>query len=343
MGFLPTVVAGSPITLTIPFVDANGAPFTGASIAAGGLSLDVVAHDNTVVGTIAFASLSQPVDAATLMSVTIPGADNRLPAAWPNDQAVMSVYPGPQNVWNAFGQVSGQGAQQPTPPTSPPTWNWQTQQSSDTSGLQWIFPTEAIREARLNLTLKDGSAICVKAQYRIIAADERLVLLQNSFQSYNEALLTANAMPNLSTFPSAVDNDRIMALEEAWLRLTRLGYLVRWPRDPDAQNYLNWYDRRNEVIIPRIWAVMTLERWFTFYPEVFRAAMRRAQVSEADAVLANSVYEQRRAAGIIEEKIGPAGVKYRPTKSIAQSLGISSRTLDYLTGFVNIRHAIGRV
>lgn len=343
MGFLPSVIAGSPITLTIPFVDAGGNSFTGANIAAGGINVDVVAHDDVVALHIPFSSLSQPAANATSLVVTIPAATNALPAPWPNDQARTGAYPGPQNVWNAFGQVSGQGVTPPTPPTAPPSFDWQTGQSTDTTGLQWIFPTEAVFEVRLNVTLTNGGAAAARTIYRVLAKDDRLVILQNSFQTYNEALLLANAMPNLGAFPAAGENDRIMALQEAWLRLTRLGYIVRWPRDIDAQNYINWDGRRSEVIVPRIWSAMTFSRWYTFYPEVFRNAMRRAQISEADAVLGNSMHEQRRSAGVLEEKIGPASIKFRPTKSIADSIGISKRTLDYLTGYIDLRASIGRV
>lgn len=343
MGFLTSVVAGSPISVTFAFIDANGNPFTGAAIAAGGVNVDVVAYDNTVVVNIPFSSLAQPIAGATSLSVTIPGSRNALPAPYLNIDAVESVYPNLPNIWNAFGQVSGQGSNMPSPPAAPPTFNWSTGQSTDVTGNQWVFPTETMQEARLNVTLAAGGSICLKVQYRIISLDDRLVLLQNSFQTFNAALLTANSMPNLASFPVAAENDRIMALQEAWNRLTRLGYLVRWPRNPDAQNYLNWNDKRNEVIAPRIWAVMTISRWFTFYPQVFRDAMCRAQVSEADAILTNSVIEQRRAAGIVSETIGESSTTFRKTKSIADSLGVSKRTLDYLTGYVDIRHSIGRV
>ena len=166
-----------------------------------------------------------------------------------------------------------------------------------------IITTLGLREIQLTMTTLTGSIVS-KVQYLVRAPDARLVLLQNSFQTYNMSLMTASQLPLLNGWLTATESQRINAMSTAWLRLTKLGYFVRWPRDPDAQNYLNWFDLRNEIIIPRLWTVMTTQRWLTYYPELFRQSMRNAQVVEADVILTQNPLLVKRIDGILTEKIG---------------------------------------
>lgn len=202
-----------------------------------------------------------------------------------------------------------------------------------------IITTLGLREIQLTMTTANGSYVA-KAQYIVGSPDARLVLLQNSFQTYNLALLTASQIPNLMSWGLASEGDRINAMTAAWLGLTKLGYFVRWPRDPDAQNYLNWFDSANEIIIPRLWSVMTTDRWYNYYPELFRAAMRRAQVVEADAILTQSPLNVKRQAGVIMEKIGQSEIQFR--NSMPLDIGISKATLKCIEGYIDFRYTLSR-
>jgi len=93
-----------------------------------------------------------------------------------------------------------------------------------------IITVSGLREIQLTMTTPTGAFVS-KIQYILRASDAQLVLLQNSFQTYNLALLTASNLPNLTAFPTATEQDRINAMSTAWLRLTKLGYFVR---DDDA-------------------------------------------------------------------------------------------------------------
>lgn len=196
---------------------------------------------------------------------------------------------------------------------------------------------EDAREIRVSVVLSTGAVAVLRAFYRVTAGDAQLVVMQNSFQTYAQALLTANGLPDLKGFPAANDSTRTTALLEGYRKLIRFGYYVRWPRDPDAQNYIDWFYNRQAVIIPRLWLAMTTDRWFSFYPEDFRAAMRRAQVYEADALLYVDPYGSRRQNGIVTEKIGPTEVTFLQQKSAASSIGLAPRTLEVLRGFIDLR------
>lgn len=200
--------------------------------------------------------------------------------------------------------------------------------------------TTGIREVQLSMLTAAG-VLTTKVQYLIRASDAQLILMGNSFQVYNLSLITASMQPNLNAWPLATEQERINAMVIAWQNLTKLGYFVRWPRDPDAQNYLNWYESRNEVIIPRLWSVMSPARWFSYYPEIFRAAMRQAQVVEADQIMYNDPILNRRLSGIFSEKIGESSTMLRSQKPL--DLGISRQALACIQGFVDLRMKLSRV
>ena len=283
--------AGNSVTVSIPFLDDNG-----AAISPVGMTLSYCVLDEYENIVQAATPLTAPGTTDVAVSITIAGADNTLPPPHPNYS------------------------------------------NMDAAGNP-IITTKALREVQLTMTNATGSYVS-KVQYVIKAADAQLVLLQNSFQTYNQALLTSCDLYNLTGWNAAVENDRIAAMQMAWLALTKLGYFVRWPRDPDAQNYLQWMDSRNEIIIPRLWQAMTTQRWLTYYPETFRSAMRQAQVVEADQILKQDPLTLKRLAGVFSEKIGESTVMFR--SGIPLDLGISKQALALLRGYVNIQYTITR-
>lgn len=169
---------------------------------------------------------------------------------------------------------------------------------------------------------------------------QRLEVLVNSFQTLTQAELESSLMPGLDGWLTASEDEKIMAMGEAYRRLTRIGYFVRWPRDPDAQNTISWWNVRNTQIPARFWQFMKMDRFMTYYPEDFRAALRKAQVSEADDILNKDQTRELREAGVISEEIGQSRVEFRDAKPL--DLGIARRTLRYLDGYVNMRLTLTR-
>lgn len=281
--------SGAAVTVTIPFVDLNG-----AAVAPTALSYVVLDELENIVQTSQSLALTTGETSAT---ITIPGSANMLP-----------------------------------PPYQP--------MSDDAPYGTPVTPVSALREVQLSMTTP-GGVIVAKTQYILRAGDAQLILMQNSFQTYNLALLTADAEVNLYAWQNATEQQRINALAQAWVALTKLGYFVRWPRDPDAQNYLNWYESRNEVIIPRLWTVMSVQRWYNYYPEIFRQAMRRAQVVEADQLLYNDPILAKRLSGIFSEKVGESSTMFRSSNAL--NLGISRQTLACVQNYVDIRMQVHRL
>lgn len=174
--------------------------------------------------------------------------------------------------------------------------------------------------------------ISQRAAYTIRRSN-RLIVLTNSFQTWSKAQLEVQNIPNLLGWLGATDVDRQVALIEAFTRLTRLGYFVRWPRDIDDLAYLRPGEDRK--IAPRHWAAMTLDQWNTWYPETFRQALRRAQIVEADNVLGSDVVGKKRRSGLLSESIGESSMMFRSGKPL--DTGISPETMRQLTGFLDFR------
>lgn len=194
--------------------------------------------------------------------------------------------------------------------------------------------SQAIRVIELTMTTAAG-AIVAFARY-IIRAAQRLVLLKNSFQTFDEALLEATDMPRMSGWSIADDQSKMASLIEAHDRLTRIGYRVQ-------TSYATSMSRLKlgeaDVISPLAWPEMTVDEYIGL-PARFRRALRRAQIAEADVVLNGDVIAGRRRAGLMSESIGESSMMFRPGKPL--NFGVSEQALAYLSGFVDIRVGLGR-
>lgn len=197
-------------------------------------------------------------------------------------------------------------------------------------------PVVDLRIVELTVTTEQGSVVLT--QVYMIRARTQLVILQNSFQTFWSAVLRAQNMPNVDSFTAADKDSQIAGLTEAYLRMIRFGYFVRWPQDYDFQAHLSVIPTRE--IFPQMWPVMPLVQFNTYYPEVFREALRRAQVIEANAILENNPLEYKRQLGVVSEKIGESTTDFR--QSTALDLGLSRDTMKALTGYINIRATLTR-
>lgn len=196
-------------------------------------------------------------------------------------------------------------------------------------------------EARV-VVLHVTSAAGVQAleQIYLVAKSSRLEVMSNSFQTLATAAAEAAQMPNLLGWDAATDPERTNAMFEAFLRLTRLGYRIRRPEDIDFQNVILDFNH-NEIIEPRLWPLIDKDRWFsTRYPEIFRAALRRAQIAEANEILRGDRINEKRRSGIMSETIGESSMMFRVGKPL--DLGISASALHYVTGYVQTRLTVTR-
>lgn len=190
----------------------------------------------------------------------------------------------------------------------------------------------------VELTITTDNGPIVSSSSYLIAPTRRLVLLDNTFQTYIQACLIAQTMPNQIGWLGAEKTDQEQALIEAYTRLVRFSYLIRWPENVDAQDFLHW--KEVDRIIPQMWPLMT-EELFDRYPASFRIALRKAQVAEANEILRGDKLGDKRRAGVFSESVGESKMMFMPGIRALQ-LGASRAALDYLKGYVDARITITR-
>lgn len=196
---------------------------------------------------------------------------------------------------------------------------------------------EGVRTVELVMTTAKGNVLAevVYAVQHLV----RLVPLENSFQTYSQSQLTAFEMVNVNPFLLASKNDQVAALIEAFTRLTKLTYVIRYGDEiGDSSRILISEPHR---ITPDMWEVMDLDL-FNEYPQMFIKALQKAQVCEANILLKGDRIGERRRAGLLSESIGESSMMFK-TGVRPLDLSVSRETYNYLTGFVEVgRIGIGR-
>lgn len=147
------------------------------------------------------------------------------------------------------------------------------------------------------------------------------------------AEIVALRMPSLTEWPQADMHLRQAALVEAWSRLARLKY--RPFRDFDdvegvASKLLRGTFRLNEL---------TDAEWQAL-PDPFRAALRRAQLVEADVILDGDPTWARRVDGLMSKTVGESSEMFRPGKPVITA--VSMRAMRELSGFIDFSARVGR-
>lgn len=191
---------------------------------------------------------------------------------------------------------------------------------------------------RIEYTVKTASGIVLLDDIYMIRQGERLVFLINSMQTLTQALVTADTLPKIPSWQGASEDDRVTALIEAYRRLTQLSYLIKFPQFVDLQNFLttDWTWR----ITPQMWPVMTTDL-FSRYPASFVAALRIAQVCEANQVLTDDPIADKIKSGLFSETVGQASMMFRSGIK-PMRLIVARETMDYLAGYLDIRMTITR-
>jgi hypothetical protein len=208
-----------------------------------------------------------------------------------------------------------------------------------------VGKTSGMRTIKLDVATADGSYSFDESYILKTAPADSLAILINSFQTFNQAVLTASEIPNLKGWNNDLitDDDRVAALTEAFRRITQIGFAVRWPIDVDSQTFVSsgdWLGSQTRLITPEYWQFMNLNSFNTFFPEHFRESLRRAQVAEADEHLSGDPIEERRRMGLLSETIKDSSMMFRSGKPL--DLGVSSRAFQYLRGYVQMRATLGR-
>jgi hypothetical protein len=167
--------------------------------------------------------------------------------------------------------------------------------------------------------------------YELFALQE-LQVQRNSFQTYNEALAIAHAMHDIARFRAASREDRVRVLRQAWEALVHLPFDLTLEDRQDRLSDVPWRQ-------PGDLSRMTADELLALDP-LFVRALRRAQVVEADELLAGDTIHARRRDGLMSSSVGETSQMYRPRKPL--DLAVSVRALRELRGYVSFAVTLGR-
>jgi len=202
-----------------------------------------------------------------------------------------------------------------------------------------LAPRESAGVRVVTLFMNDAAGAHEVYTTYMLRRPQRLQVLDNSFITYPKSILIADEIPRLDAWNMANAMDRQAALIEAYTRLTRFGYIVKRPEEADSMSYLTddlWGTAR---ITPQMWPVMEAA-YFNALPQNFRTALAKAQVAEANEILAGDVVGELRRSGLLSKSVGESSMMFRSGKPL--EMGISHQALNYLTGFVDLRMTVTR-
>lgn len=190
----------------------------------------------------------------------------------------------------------------------------------------------------VELTMTNAAGSFVTSAYYALKGVQRLVFLENTFQTYTAAQALALDMPNLDAWIGADDTERQVALIEAFHKLTQLNYAITWPTDVDLSRLIepNWVAE----LSPDMWQDMTAEI-FADYPPKFIEALKKAQIAEANHILDRNPIVERRNLGLMSESIGESSMMWRAGIR-PLDMPVDRAAMNYLRGWVHTSIRIGR-
>lgn len=214
----------------------------------------------------------------------------------------------------------------------------------------------------LRVVLSTDAGEIRRAVSYIIESEFRLVLMKNTFVTYESAEIIARDIPRLNGWLQGSEDERHAALVNAFNRLIRIPMKFRSEKTDIKIGADRWgygysvyggpghivYDWSKDLtghrdyeytIIPReAWPEIPAETFLAF-PDFFRKAVRAAQVVEAADILENDVTQRRHRQGIISETVGESSIMLRGGHL---EIGLSSRALEYLSGHVHYNFRVER-
>lgn len=164
---------------------------------------------------------------------------------------------------------------------------------------------KGLRVVRFECQLDSGEWVTFEEGY-VVQAAQMLIVGVNSFQTYAHAQMTALDLSRLKVWGSATEAQRVAALSEAFRRLRQYRYYVEVG---PAQNRLaDTFQGMLDELLPSEYQAL---------PEVFKRALRLAQVAEADAILAGpDETEEKRDAGMTMDSIDTVKQMFRSTVKV---------------------------
>lgn len=196
---------------------------------------------------------------------------------------------------------------------------------------------EALCLRVVEITIVTASGTFIQSASYMIALETQLIIPQNSFQTYNRALVMADSILKLSNWDLADRATREIAMIEAFQKITSFRYQIDDSGWQDVSHLSNF--GAFAAISPQDWRYMNKD-YFDSLPDHFLTALRKTQVIEANEIMNLSNPDDSRSAGIMSEKIGESSMMFRVGKPI--ELGMSKNSMKLMRGYIDSRVGLAR-
>lgn len=186
--------------------------------------------------------------------------------------------------------------------------------SAEVPGVINTVPTGSIRALRVvefYFTTPTGEYPVV-ARY-VVEKTNKLVIMTNSFQTYEQAILTRLDMPALDGWDAADEDSQIAAMVTAHDRMCRLSYRYRL-----GDSAVEYSENRVYYHITDIRRRTTVE--YASWESAFKQALNRAQLFEADQILKGDPIGDKRREGVVSETIGESKMFLNPRPPLRLAL-----------------------
>ena len=136
--------------------------------------------------------------------------------------------------------------------------------------------------------------------------------------SFADAMVVALDMQDVDDLLAAPQREQIRALRESWRRVAAIR-LRAYRGDEDVSNVDERFVRGDFSL-----SALTFDEWSAL-PQRFRNACARAQVREAQSMIARDSSAEARDAGLIAKTVGDASEMFRPGKALDIGAGRFAR------------------
>lgn len=193
--------------------------------------------------------------------------------------------------------------------------------------------TQEVRRLEVRISHAGGSFVVSHAY--AIEAEQSLRIMQNSFMTYDTAVMMSQGFVNLTAFQTSTEARQKAALVEAFRRITNLSMIYAIT---DADNQI--VDQHRIGVAS--WPFVTADVFQTQFPSHFKRALRAAQLAEADDLLQGKVIAHKQAQGIASETIGESSVTFREGFGASTTTTLAATALAHLSGYIDRTVKIGR-
>lgn len=208
----------------------------------------------------------------------------------------------------------------------------------ETYNILPVDKVKDIRKVKFYYTKADGTVLTSDSKY-VIKADEELIVLVNSFMSFDTAELISEDLPDIDMWKSSEEADKISTLKNSYLKISSLKFKVKYRESFNTYWDKDGYDGDLSYFIDDITKI-SLDQFNKLPPE-FIFALRAAQVLQANGIMDGSVVEERRSEGVISETIGESKMFFSSRPVLKKPL--CNAAMEILSKYLYKKVQIGRV